>query len=230
MCELGGRCGVKTPKQASYVAKDPRDIRDFWHVHAYRFVSDTLFFLFLLNMCVAVCCSVLQCVAVCLAVLWSVLQFFCDTCMCISFTHSHTLVLSLVLMSYIYATFSQAIVGCCSVLQCVAVRYRVLLFFLRRDAARCSTPQMSCLYATCSQASKECCSALQRAAVCCSVLQCVAVRCRASQMSCIYATCLQAIMGCCSVLQSAAVCCSVLQCVAVRCRCHVHTRPSHRPA
>jgi len=55
------------------------------------------------------------------------------------------------------------------------------------------------------------------AAVCCSVLQCVAVRCSALQC---YAACCSVIhetFECCSVLQCVEVCCSALQCVAVLC-------------
>ena len=48
------------------------------------------------------------------------------------------------------------------------------------------------------------CSVLQCIAACCSVLQCVAACC--SVLGCVAV--------CCSVLQCTAVCCSVLQCVA----------------
>jgi len=63
---------------------------------------------------------------------------------------------------------------CCNVLQCVAVCYSELKY-----VAVLSGDRPRALYV----------------AVCCSVLQCVAV--------------------CCSVLQCVAVCCRVLQCVAV---------------
>jgi len=60
---------------------------------------------------------------------------------------------------------------------------------------------------------------LQFVAVCCSVLQCVAVSCRAcgafSQKTGLFC---QGAGLCCSVLQCVAVCCSVLQYVAVCCR------------
>jgi len=81
---------------------------------------------------------------------------------------------------------------CCSVLQCVAVCYRVL---------QCVTVCVA-----------VCCSVLQYVAVCCSMLQCVAV-CY-SVLQCV-AVC---VAVCCSMLQYVAVCCSVLQCVAVHCR------------
>jgi len=71
---------------------------------------------------------------------------------------------------------------------------------------------------------------LQYVAVCCSVLQCVAV-CRSRRpTTCIYDApgytylCreMQCVAVCCSVLQCVAVCCSVLQCVAVCCTTHTH--------
>jgi len=52
---------------------------------------------------------------------------------------------------------------------------------------------------------------LQTVAVCCSVLQCVALE-ETFAMGHAYVTGV-----CCNVLQSVAVCCSVLQCVAVCC-------------
>ena len=55
-------------------------------------------------------------------------------------------------------------------------------------------------------------------AVCCSVLQCVAV-CRSHAIH-TYSEC---VAVCCSVLQCVAVCCSVLQCVAVCCSHAIHT-------
>ena len=59
-----------------------------------------------------------------------------------------------------------------------------------------------------------CCSVLrvlQCAAVCCSVLLCVAESCT------VLAVCCDVLAVCCSVLQCVAVYCSVLQCVAVCC-------------
>jgi len=71
---------------------------------------------------------------------------------------------------------------------------------------------------------------LQCVAVCCSVLQYVAVCCVAvcdkrtkfhlrfiTERSLIRYSVLQCVAVCCSVLQCVAVCCSVLQCVAVCC-------------
>jgi len=59
---------------------------------------------------------------------------------------------------------------------------------------------------------------LQFVAVCCSVLQCVAV-CIEQQSKCDVVCCsvLQCVAVCCGELRRVAVCCSVLQCVAVRC-------------
>jgi hypothetical protein len=52
-------------------------------------------------------------------------------------------------------------------------------------------------------------------AVCCSVLQCVAVRCGVIQ--CFVEGIKPKVEVSCSVLQYGVVCCSVLQCVSVRC-------------
>jgi len=73
----------------------------------------------------------------------------------------------------------------------------------------------------------------QRVAVCCSVLQCVAVRCSvlhtAKDTSPVAARHpLQCAAVCCSVLQCVAVCCSVLQCIAVCCRV-LHTAKDTSP-
>ena len=84
-------------------------------------------------------------------------------------------------------------------MQCVAVCCRVLHYAAMcccEFAVRCSARQ-----------SRETLPLILSAAVCCSVLQCVAVRCSA----------LQCVALCCIVLQCLAVWCSVLQCVAVRC-------------
>ena len=91
---------------------------------------------------------------------------------------------------------------CCSVLQCVAVRFSAL------------------------QCVVVCCSVLQCVAVCCSVLQCVAVCCSALQKCSrgpsvshsanqVMHSVLQCVAVCCSVLQCVAVCCSVLQLVRI---------------
>jgi len=66
---------------------------------------------------------------------------------------------------------------------------------------------------------------LQCVAVCCSVLQCVAVRYLLSSGWVGYVfihcksvlQCVECVAECCSVLQCVALCCSVLQCVAVCC-------------
>ena len=59
-----------------------------------------------------------------------------------------------------------------------------------------------------------CCFVLQCIAVYCSVLQCIAVCCFVLQCIAVYCSVLQCIAVCCSVLQYIAVCCSVVQCVA----------------
>jgi len=65
-----------------------------------------------------------------------------------------------------------------------------------------------------------CCSVLQCVAVllqcCCSTLQCVAVRCH-SCLSLLLLDVLEQLYPRCSMLQCAAACCSVLQCVVVTC-------------
>ena len=73
---------------------------------------------------------------------------------------------------------------------------------LRCVAVCCSVLQYVAVFPKRAQAIQEPCKTGKR-----SVLQCVAVCCSA----------LQCVAVCCSVLQCAAVCCSVLQCVAVCC-------------
>ena len=63
---------------------------------------------------------------------------------------------------------------------------------------------------------------LQRVAVCCSVLQCVALFIRSPNGHIVAGTCASVVLSqfvivFCSVLQSVAVCCSVLQCAAACC-------------
>jgi len=61
---------------------------------------------------------------------------------------------------------------------------------------------------------------LQCVALCCTLLQCVAVRVEyvgRTLRTYVYIYVLQCVAVCCSVLQCVAVCCSVLQFVAVRC-------------
>jgi len=78
-------------------------------------------------------------------------------------------------------------VGCCSVLQCVAVGCSVL------------------------QCVAKCCSLSQYIAVCCSVLQCVAIAEDSKEVPTWNELCMAVGAVCCSVLQCVAVCCSVLQ-------------------
>ena len=93
--------------------------------------------------------------------------------------------------------------GCCSVLQCVAVCCSVLQCF----AACCNvllSDVVCCIWIHCSlvwllQCVAVCCSVMRCVAVCCSVLQCVTVCCSV----------LQCVAVCCSVLQYAAACCSM---------------------
>ena len=95
----------------------------------------------------------------------------------------------------------QCAVVCCSVLQCVAVRYIKSLILGKLTIAAAPERRFGevdddlCHGGGLHTCVALCCSVLQCDAVCCSMLQCVAV--------------------CCSVLQCVAVCCSVLQCVVV---------------
>jgi len=63
-----------------------------------------------------------------------------------------------------------------------------------------------------------CCSVLQRVAVCRSVPWCVAVCCSVLQCVAVYCSVSQCVAECCSELHFVIVCGSVLQCVAV---CHI---------
>jgi len=86
---------------------------------------------------------------------------------------------------------------------------RALRVYIRLTFAMCcSVLQCVAVYCSALQCVAVCCSVMWWNAVCCSALQCVAVRCSA----------LQCVTVCCSVLQRVAVCCSALQCVAVQVR------------
>ena len=122
---------------------------------------------------------------------------------------------------------------CCSVLhyidllQCLAVRCNVLQSGAR-GAPLCNSPVAVC------------CSVLQYIAVWCSVvptwlslvqlncfivMQCVAVSCSVLQCGALCCSVLQCLAVSCSVLQCLAVCYSVVHCVAVSCsalQCLVH--------
>ena len=143
------------------------------------------------------CCSVLWCVAVrynalqCVTVLQHVAAccsvLYCYRSLTLScFTRSSgnklfqfTLHCSVLQCVVVRCSVLQV---CCSILQCVAVRQKFDTFLIRQIVWKYTLPiQIPCL--------AVCCSVLQCVAVCCSVLQCVAVRC--------------------SVLQCVAVCCSV---------------------
>ena len=120
---------------------------------------------------VAVCCSLLQFVAVShVAVCFSLLQFLVVYCRLLQSCCSPLVVLLRVCCGFVAGLLRV----CCGVLQ------------------RGICPRL-CLYSSvCHSAARWCC-----AAVCCSLLQSVAVRR--------------------SLLQCVAVCCSMLQCVAVCC-------------
>ena len=65
-------------------------------------------------------------------------------------------------------------------------------------------------------------------AVCCSVVQCVAVCMLAHSKSTLCGVVLQRVAACCSVLQRVAACCSVLQRVAVSDNVQISTQQIHR--
>ena len=111
---------------------------------------------------------------------------------------------------------AQGVAVSVSELQCVAVCCSTHLCwstFPRRDANACS-----CVAAVCCsvlQCVAVCCSVLQCVAVCCSVLQCVAVCCSVLQCVALYCSMLKCVVEYCGALQGVAVCLS--QCVAVCC-------------
>jgi len=143
----------------------------------------------------------------------------CGPCILYMYACAYNQINDSYILIFLYAAY---IFLCCSVVQRVWVRYRVLPCVtvcyreVQCGAVCCSMMQVCCGVAHVwrSHSSLEewfdhsvCCSVLQRVAVCCSVLLCVAV--------------------CCSVLQCVAVCCTLLQCVAVCCsvlRRHVYGR------
>jgi len=105
----------------------------------------------------------------------------------------------------------QCVAVCCSVLQCVAVRYSLASASLGQCVA------VLCNFASASfgRSVAVSCSALPCVVVCHSVLQpgCCIFR----MVFCNVLQCWQCVAACCNMLQCAAVCCSVLQCVAVCC-------------
>jgi len=108
------------------------------------------------SQCVAVCCSVLQCLAVCCSVLQCVAAC-CSVLHCVALCRN---VLQSPVVSY-------------NVLQCVAVYCSLLQRVMtHRDMTqsthqRCSVPEVSASHLTNIL--------VERVALCCSVLQCVAV-------------------------------------------------------
>ena len=160
--------------------------------------------------CVAVCCSVLQCVVTCCSVLQCV-AVCCSVLQCVAVWNGcpqkrslHTYGMKEIFFICMQRYFSiytwnkrdtyvsegetknrHMWLGCCSVLQCVAVCCSVLSYVA------------------------VCCSVLQCVAVCCSVLQCVVICC--SVLQCVAACCsvLQYVAVCCSVM-CVAVCCYML--------------------
>jgi len=145
------------------------------------------------NMCVAVCCSVLQCVAVCCSVpsvwhgwyVWSVCQ------------HTNIFVTSVWRAWQACCSVLQCVAVCCSVLQCVAVCWSHLcdvrdkralcvacvtgvtthLDIFRWHVCHICVPCVACAMIHLSrwvlQHCTEFASMLQYVAVCCSVLQCI---------------------------------------------------------
>jgi len=134
----------------------------------------------------SVCCSVLQCVLQCVAVCVAVC---CRVC--------------------------------CSVLQCCVLAVAEAEYRESRNSQK-HTQFENVLYKmiieltcenVCRQGPLLQCISVVVVALCCSVLQCVAVCC---SMCCSVLQCsVLAVAVCCRVLRNVAVCCSVLQCVAV---------------
>ena len=119
--------------------------------------------------CVAVCCSVLQCVAVCC----SVLQ--CDA-VCCSLLQSVAVCCSLLQSVAVCCSLLQSVAVCCNVFQCVPVCSSVLQcaewgIFLWMRSGRALRSALNQSSELCGVAQYPC------VAVCCSVLQCVAVCC-----------------------------------------------------
>ena len=146
--------------------------------------------------CVAVCCSVVQCAAVCC----SVLQRVVACCSVVQYVAVSCSVL-------------QCVAVCCSVLQCVAAylssEETELKDSMLQYVAVCCSRRVSFSRGDSAQRLKSL-SWLQCGAVCCSVLQYVAVCFIVSQST--QEPLVAAV--CCSVLQRVGVCCSVFQCVA----------------
>ena len=132
---------------------------------------------------VAVCCSASQHVAVCCSVLQCV-AVYCSVLRCVSISYLEQNMSSV----SIYSGAQQA--TCCSGLQRVAAHFEDLLV---RDTLKGS-------------------SLWQQVAVCCNVLQCVAVCCSDLEGLLVRVTLKRS-----SVWQRVAVRCHVLQCVAVCC-------------
>jgi len=109
---------------------------------------------------------------------------------------------------------------CCSVLQCFALCYCVVVCCSEEAPSSVIKLLSSCGAVWCNvlQCVVVFCSVVQCVAsvlVCCSVLQCVAVCCGKGAPS--------SMTHCCpAVLQYVAVCCSVLQCVTTYCSLPLH--------
>jgi len=181
--------------------------------------------------CVAVCCSVLQCVAVCCSIaLWrSMLQ-----CVTYEWVMPHIWLLWVVggrqnIHETHRSTLQHTATHCstlqhtttyCNALQHATTRCNMLLHTHKIFwfVCWCHTPGIS------SQRVAVCCSVLQWIAMYCSVLQRVAACCsvlqwnipvilvRLDALLSISSQCV--VCACCSVLQCFTACCSVLQCVA----------------
>ena len=138
-------------------------------------------FKYLVLQCVAVCCSVLQCVTMRYSALQccSMLQHAPVCCSGIEVWHflvsPGRLEINSSNLNTLHCSVLQCVVVrcsvlqvCCSILQCVAVRQKFDTFLIRQIVWKYTLPiQIPCL--------AVCCSVLQCVAVCCSVLQCVAV-------------------------------------------------------
>jgi len=102
----------------------------------------------------------------------------------------------------VWCSVVQCGVVCCSVLQWVAVRFRVF----QCDASgffRCVA---------------VCCSGLRSVVECCSVMPRGSFSAPCSRVGALFCSILRCVAVCCSMLQCVSVCCSVVQCVTARCR------------
>jgi len=132
---------------------------------------------------VAVCCSVLQCVAVCCSVLQCV-AVCCSVLQQQRTRYARILRLLSRAVDMSVATLFQCVAVCCSVLQCTVLQAlyarNLRLLVPGRWYVCCSVLQFCCNVLYCGHATHASLSYWSRAvvmcaAVCCSVLQCVAI-------------------------------------------------------